>query len=278
MSARVVTWVVMVGLAWGVGAPPARACSYGNAFIGARPPDHSTLPSGEVYVALLYAFSPGALDHFRVANADGDDIPVTAVSVGDAVLLHFDPTGAEEVSIFGSLGQGGDGLLVSYEVSLDAPDLSVPALPVVAVGETTCEACPEPRDSCCSRPDTDGRLSTSVNILTTQGGMILGWTNDGEHLAGVLTQTTYESMPAYAGPGTRLSPGADIVAMSVAGVMSSSVTWPLGDTGPCQVEYPTPTVKEGCVASPGGSGKAPGMAFAVGFLLLFARRRRVLGR
>ena len=125
-------------------------------------------------------------------------------------------SGADEVSVFGDLGQGGDGLLATYDVSAAAPDLSVPASPVVVLGEATCEACPEPLDSCCSRGDTEGRLTTAVTITTTQPGMILGWTNDGEHLAGVLTHTTYDSAPAYSGPRTRLPNGADIVAMSVA--------------------------------------------------------------
>lgn len=277
MSTRVVGWVVVLALTWCVGARPAHACSYGNEYLGANPPTASTLPSGEVYVASLYHSSPGLLDDFHVTNAAGDEIPVTVTPVGDAVLLRFDSTGAEQVSVFGELGLGGEGSLATYDVSPDAPDLSVPTAPTVVVNGTTCSVCPDIGDSCCSRPDGEGAFSTSVSVNATQEGTILGWTNDGVHLAGVLTRTTYASVPVYSAPGARLPPGADIVAMSVAGVMSSSVTWALGDTGPCEgeppVESPTPTLKEGCVASPGSSSHGAGVCLSLGFLLLLSRRR-----
>ena len=230
-----------------------------------------------MYVALRYAFPPQSLEGFHVTNANGDDIPVSVTAVGDAVLLRFDASGADEVSVFGDLGQGGDGLLATYDVSAAAPDLSVPASPVVVLGEATCEACPEPLDSCCSRGDTEGRLTTAVTITTTQPGMILGWTNDGTHLAGVLTQGTYQSAPAYGGPGIGLPVGADIVAMSVAGVLSPAVSWTLEESGPCEAPEevaPTPTLKEGCAVSPGNQSHAAIVCVSLGLLLVLRRRRR----
>lgn len=277
MSMRMVTWVAIAGLAWTVGAQPVRACSYANEYLGANPPSESTLPSGEVYVALRYSFAHQPTEAFHVINGDGDEIPVTVAAVAGAFLLQFDTTGAEQVSIVETLGESDEEVLATYDVSLDAPDADVPTAPIVALGEATCEACPEPLDSCCSRHDTEGRLTTPVSITRTQEGTILGWTNDGTHLAGVLTQGTYQSAPAYGGPGIGLPVGVDIVAMSVAGVLSPAVSWTLEESGPCEAPEevaPTPTLKEGCAVSPGSQSHAAIVCVSLGLLLVLRRRRR----
>jgi hypothetical protein len=287
-SSRAVRLAAATALAWFAATPSARACLVGSDFLHAVPASGSTLPSGEVYVALAYSFIQPRVTGFRVENELGADIPVTFTVRGDALLLQLDTTGSSEVTVF-ELFEVEDVFMEStmramYDVSPDAPDPSTPTPPAISLGEVTCDACPPHlRGSSCCSPARAGQLSTKVTFLPAESDTILGWLDADGQVAGVITRTTYESADGYVFRPTLPPEGASIVAMSVAGVMSAPVTWAVEESGPCEVEPPDEpdagpgpaSAGKGCAASPAGGLGGVGPLFVLGLLLCLRRRRAI---
>lgn len=285
--------VMVVALAWFAGASSARACRTGGEFRNAIPASGSELPSGQVYVALAYSSQYPRLAGFRVENELGDELAVTFVRRGDAQLLQLDTTGSSQVTIFELNGLDESMahaiMRATYHVSGDAPDPTMPAPPVITLGEVSCSPCPAHLQggSCC--PNFVTRLSTEVTFLAVQSDTILGWLDGDGQLVGVITHSTYESADGYSGRPTLPPEGAPIVAMSVAGVMSAPVTWAVEESGPCSLDLPDagpPDVGlpgergplgKGCAASPGAPTGSTAAFLALG-VLVFLRRRRAPSR
>lgn len=290
-AGRVVSVLTVVALSGFAGLPSARACRIQNDFLHAIPPSGGTLPSGEVHVALAYSYASNQLrlTGFRVENQLGDDVPVTFAQRGDAWLLQLDTTGSSEVTVFEFLespeGSVRSTMRATYTVSTDAPDPSAPTPPTISLGEVTCDPCPPVfvGSSCCNPGD---QLSTKVTFLATDSGTILGWVDGDGQLVGVITRATYESADSYSFAPTLPPQGASIVAMSVAGVMSTPVTWAVEEAGPCQGGLPDAgradaswidddPADKGCAASPSGSTGTWATLVALGLLTLVRRRRTV---
>ena len=272
---RALMFVGAFCLAWCAAAVPARACSFFSRLTGVSPSSTTALPSGEVFIVIQYDGRVAwSLDDYAVTNELGDEVPVTVSDGGSAVVLRFDTTGAEEVSVFGVGGSGiPASVLASYEVSLDAPDPRVPSSPRVTIGETTCSACSEPLNSCCARNHTEGRLSTSVSFERTEDDTVLVWLTGSGQVAGVVSPGTYASTPAHYSPLSIPPLGTPIVAMTVAGVVSVPATWAVPETGPCDVESPSGP-GEGCSVASGRGGPSATGLFALGLALWSVRRRR----
>ncbi|MEZ4328325.1 MAG: MYXO-CTERM sorting domain-containing protein [Polyangiales bacterium] len=264
-------------------ATPARACSLAAPFSHATPDDGESLPSGEVLVALHYHVGvPGGVDAFHVEDAEGEPISVSVTILPGAALLRFDTSSTTEVTVYGPDAFASDEPLATYAIDADMPDTTPPSAPTVALGQAACTACTEPRDSCCERPDTSGRLDTTVRFTLTQPGTIIGWVNGAGELLGILDpRAAYHSAPTFTGDARTPPASAPVVAMNVAGVMSTPVTWALVEQGACDAN-PDPDPPngdpmangEGCRAAPPGPSRAALLAVSAALVVLFGRRRR----
>lgn len=261
-------FVVAATLGAAVATPSAtRACSWAITFEQSVPPSGSTLPEGVVQVALFFGGGyPADQDTFEVHGPDGEPLPVTPVRVQGGVLLRFDTTGVDEISIHGPRGtfSGESDELVTFDVAPPLEEEGVPPAPSVTVDAPTCAVCPSPLDSCCVHHDTDGRWNSVVHASTSEGHLV-GWLNDQGRLAGIFPgafQTDPEFLGPYALP--RVRSDVRLVAISVRGQLSTAVDWDVSKSGPCHAGG-------GCAAAGRGSSATP---LASGLLMALLGTRR----